>query len=293
VGYVCGHCSLPKIYPCPMTLANPRFPLCAFIAENPTRAETYCEPCRRVAFTHDVLLREKIHIQYHIDRKCPCGYDFTEEERQQTKARLLAEKGSGKGFGQVKGSVSGTRQETHQPRKLDQETYPRLGEKQKSGQQQEVPRYMPHEYQYLNAPYGQHPMLPILTHQPFHPYYPQHAFIGMGVPPTNYYRGKHNAVPLFNGTNINTEPGMTSGAPFIDTQVARDAEAPDQEFAEDRHIQDLPAENQVSPVTEEAPLDTFEFISSPVVVSSGIFPPSRPHSSPRYEPAGEWDTRSV
>jgi hypothetical protein len=238
-------------------------------------------------------MREKIHMEYHEDKKCPCGFDFTEEERQETKERLLAEKINGNRVEQVKSVVSGTRQETHQPRKHAQETYPRLNDKQKIGQHQEVPRFMGHLDRYLNAPYGQHPMLPIPTQQSFHPYHPQHAFIGSQVRPMNQYRGKHTTFPFFNGTNMNSDPVMAFGGPFVRNQETRDAGTPDQNLAEDQPVQDLPAENEISLVTEESSPDTVEFILSPVDVSSGVVLPSRPHSCRRYEPAVEWDTMSL
>lgn len=232
-------------------------------------------------------------MQSHIDKQCPCGFDFTEEERQQTKARLLAERESGKVLGQVKRPLSGPRRETRQPMKPTQETYPWLNDNQKSGQHQEVSPNMGHLDQYLNAPYGRHPMLPIPTQQPFHPYYPQHAFVSVGVSPMNQYRGKPSTFPFFNGTSMDIEPVMTFGELFLGTQETRNVEAPGRNLAEDQPVQELPAENEVSPVADKSSPDPVEFILSPVDVSSSIVPPSRPHSCPRYEPVGEWDTQSL
>jgi hypothetical protein len=152
---------------------------------------------------------------------------------------------------------------------------------------------MEHLDQYLNAPYGRHPMLPIPILQVFHPYYPQHAFTGVGVSPINQYRGKPSAFPFFGGMSMNAEPVMTFGEAFLGTQETRNVEAPGWNLAEDRLVQDPPAENKVSPVTDKSSPDTVEFILSPVDVSSGIVPPSRPYSCPRYEAVREWDTRSL
>lgn len=292
MGYICGHCSLPRIIPCPITLSNPRFPLCKFIAEIPMWVESYCEPCQRVAFTQNVLLKEKIHMEQHREKKCPCGNDYTEEERQQTKARLLAEKERGKGVAQVTRPVSGKRQETHQPRNQTQGNHSRLEDRERSGPQQQFSGDMGHLNQYLNAPYGQHPMQPIPTYQPFHPYNPQHAFVGMEVSPSNQYRGRHKAFPFVNGTSFNTEPVMTFGEPSMYTEETQMAKAPDIYSAEDCPVQELPAENQFLPAAEESPPDIMKFIASPVLISSGIVLPPRPHSCPRYEPAKEWDTIS-
>jgi hypothetical protein len=292
IGYSCGHCSVPIIRACPLTRDNPRFPPCKFIAELPTLVETFCDPCRRVAFTQDVLLKEKLHMEEHQNRRCPCGNDLTEEERQQTRARLLVEKERGKGVGQVTRSVSGMRQETHQLRKQLQGDYPRLYDKQKSGQQQHVPGYMGHLNQYLNAPYGQHPMQPIPTPQPHHPYHPQHAFIGLEVSSMSQYRGKRRDFPLVNDMIFNTEPVMNFGQPFIDTQETRIVEAPDPYSAEDQPVQELPGDHQVLFVPEVYLSDTVKITASPVVVSSGIVPPPRPKSCPTYEAAKHWDTKS-
>jgi hypothetical protein len=292
IGYSCGHCSVPIIRACPLTRDNPRFPPCKFIAELPIRVEAFCDACRRVAFTQDVLLKEKIHIEEHQRRRCPCGNDLTEGERQQTRARLLAEKERGKGVGKVTRSASGIRHENRQPRQQSQGDYSQLNDKQKCGEQQHGPGTMAHLNQYLNAPYGQHPMQPILTHQPFYQYQPQHAFLGAEVSPMNQYRGKPSDFLFNNGISFNTGFGMNYAEQFVRTQDSRIFANPDLYSAEDHHPQELPAEHQVLSVAEKAPFDTVKFNASPVAVSSSIFPPTRPNSCPTHELRKQWDTMS-
>jgi len=109
----------------------------------------------------------------------------------------------------------------------------------------------------------------------------------------NQYPGKYNTFPFFSGPSMNTEPVMAFREPFRGIQEIRNAKAPGQNLAEDQPVQDLPAESKVSPISDRNSPYTMEFILSPVDVSSGIVPPSRPHSCPRYEPAVEWDTMSL
>jgi hypothetical protein len=108
----------------------------------------------------------------------------------------------------------------------------------------------------------------------------------------NQYRGKRRDFPLVNDTIFNTEPVMNFGQPFIDIQETSIAEALDLYLAEDQPVQELPGEHQVLSVPEVYLSNTVKIVASPVVVSSGIVPPSRPKSCPTYEAAKHWDTKS-
>ena len=80
VGYNCGHCSIPTLRRCPLSISNPMFPVCNWPAERAIHQQEFCHPCSRVVWNSRVLAEEEKHRQHHLDNECGCGVIFPGED---------------------------------------------------------------------------------------------------------------------------------------------------------------------------------------------------------------------
>ena len=289
-------------------------------------------------------------MEEHQKQRCPCGNDFTEEERQQTRARLLREKESAKVLGQVTKSTNWRRQEAYQPKKQTQEDNSQLNDEQKKSQLQQVLAQMENLSQYMNAPYSQHPMKPATSHpvtsypatshpvtsypatshpvtsypatpypvtaypatsfsvasypvtsypvlshqspQSFHPYFPHHAFTGLGAYPEEDYSRTSTVHPNIYSTSYDTGPVTGFEEPFVGTQESPIAGISNLYLAEDQPFQEIRDESQDLPFSEEMSSHHTMLDSIPAFFSSDIISPSRPGSCPNFESKSDWDTIS-
>ncbi len=94
-GFPCGHCSIPVLRQCPLTLSNPIFPPCQFPAERPIYLYVWCPPCGRIAWNDDVLRDEEEHRGRHKRDECFCDVIFDDEDRERH-LRARPSKGKGK-----------------------------------------------------------------------------------------------------------------------------------------------------------------------------------------------------
>jgi len=79
---MCGHCSVPLLRQCPLSLSDHYFLPCAIPAERATYMANYCHPCDRAAFNSENLRKEAIHKEQHERGDCECEYVFSPEERE-------------------------------------------------------------------------------------------------------------------------------------------------------------------------------------------------------------------
>ncbi|PSS23123.1 hypothetical protein M430DRAFT_17047 [Amorphotheca resinae ATCC 22711] len=105
-GYNCGHCSIPYLRKCPVSLSNPSFPICEYPAERPIFTDEYCHPCSRVVWNLKVLKEEEEHRGRHLRGECFCETVFEREERSR---RTRPRPGKGKGKAISGGQTSGPR----------------------------------------------------------------------------------------------------------------------------------------------------------------------------------------
>ncbi|RDW85054.1 hypothetical protein BP6252_02644 [Coleophoma cylindrospora] len=76
LGFICGHCSIPTLRKCPISLQIDSYPACAIPAEHPIWVNDYCPACGRVVWNNYVLAQERDHEAKHARGECHCNTDF-------------------------------------------------------------------------------------------------------------------------------------------------------------------------------------------------------------------------
>ncbi|CAL3963966.1 unnamed protein product [Diplocarpon coronariae] len=97
LGYNCGHCSVPHLRRCPLTLLNASFPDCEYAAERPLFINENCHACTRILWNDRVLKEEESHRARHHAGECGCPVIFDGGNRDSHRLRPRSSKGKGKG----------------------------------------------------------------------------------------------------------------------------------------------------------------------------------------------------
>ncbi|PBP26910.1 hypothetical protein BUE80_DR002133 [Diplocarpon rosae] len=99
LGYNCGHCSVPHLRRCPLTLLNASFPDCEYAAERPLFTDENCHACTRILWNDRVLKEEEEHRARHLAGECGCPVVFDGGDRDSHRLRPRPNKGKGKSKG--------------------------------------------------------------------------------------------------------------------------------------------------------------------------------------------------
>ncbi|KAG9248879.1 hypothetical protein BJ878DRAFT_476114 [Calycina marina] len=101
-GFICGHCSIPWLVCCPLSMLNPEFQPCSIPAWHAVK-QGLCPGCFRIVCNAQTLSLEENHRQKHMRRKCSCTALFTGQKEyvELGRSREPRERGDGSGSGAV------------------------------------------------------------------------------------------------------------------------------------------------------------------------------------------------